>query len=249
MIAISALGNGCIKYGEGMWAYGNLSLLSCITLFRIIPFLGVYIVMIEMISTSFLKFCVIFALFLMTFAVWFHLTFPNEGGIFLKGDQAFITTWVMMIGEMQYLELIEGVSKTVNISVVHVVFVVFLVCLCLIVMNLLTGVDVNDVDKLRKESIYFILKMQIQCLSRKTTRTHIAWCGEILHQTIKLYNRFRAKRALALIDPSFIKYESMPSKVESQNHERLMSCDFHGTLPHSLQRYVEVIPDRSISKV
>ena len=47
-------------------------------------------------------------------------------------------------------------------SGIHVIFVLFLVCLSLIIMNLLIGIAVSDVQVLMKKSEYCILRMQIE---------------------------------------------------------------------------------------
>ena len=70
-----------------------------------------------------------------------------------------------MAGELGYAEIIESddvSSLASNEWLIHVIYVFFLISLSLIIMNLLTGIAVSDVQKLREQSEYRVLKMQIE---------------------------------------------------------------------------------------
>ena len=77
-------------------------------------------------------------------------------------------TWVMMFGELEYLNMFHAHEKA-NIYQNQVpyeeftllLFVCFLILVSLIVMNLLVGLAVSDVEKLQKNSVYDMMGMQI----------------------------------------------------------------------------------------
>ncbi|CAD5111526.1 DgyrCDS829 [Dimorphilus gyrociliatus] len=68
-------------------------------------------------------------------------------------------TSVMMIGEMDFGDLFEMESHRNFTS--YIIFVIFLILMAIIVMNLLTGLAVDDVNALRKKAVARKLSLQI----------------------------------------------------------------------------------------
>ena len=130
----------------------------------LIPSIGIYVVMVEMVFKSFLKFFMVFALFIVSFAITFHIILHKQAAFQYVGH-SIIKTWVMMIGEMDYDNIVDAEFKEELYTtswVTYTIFAFFLIFLSLIVMNLLTGIAVSDVQKLESDSTFIIMKMQIQ---------------------------------------------------------------------------------------
>ena len=76
-----------------------------------IPAAGIYIIMIANVAKELLKFLFLYATFMVGFATSFHIlrgeTYPEYFGDPLS---SFMTTFAMMIGELNYVDLVTNVS-------------------------------------------------------------------------------------------------------------------------------------------
>ena len=76
-----------------------------------IPAAGIYIIMIANVAKELLKFLFLYATFMVGFAASFHIlrgkTYPEYFGDPLS---SFMTTFAMMIGELNYVDLVTNVS-------------------------------------------------------------------------------------------------------------------------------------------
>ena len=232
LIVIAPLQDRCVVFGDWVWTVGILavlvSLIKFVQLTRIIPFLGVYVVMVEMIFISFLQFCIVFSLYLLSFAICFHLVVPQHTG-FLDVGYSFVTTWVMMVGEMNYDSLVDKESLLGHEWVIYFIFVCFLICLSLIVMNLLTGIAVSDVQKLTEESTYGILKMQIE-YSLSAEKIY-----ELLH--------------LGKLNCNSLCKPKDKSLQNSRQRITLEDCDFITQLPPPIDSHYEIISNDTSSNI
>lgn len=201
---------GCIFYGDWMWASGILLILllwfNLMSHMCIIPSLGIYVVMVERVFQSFLRFCVIFFLYLLVFAITLQLILPHADGFTALGH-SLSTTWVMMVGEMNYADVsgsddMQGLGS--NQWLMHVIFVIFLIGLSLINMNLLTGIAVSDVHKLMKKSECSVLKMQIAySLMAESLKTFLQMCFKpkitIIPQMVPSMDPNRQRQMITLL--------------------------------------------------
>ena len=81
-----------------------------------IPAAGIYIIMIANVAKELLKFLFLYATFMVGFAASFHIlrgeTYPEYFGDPLS---SFMTTFAMMIGELNYVDLVTNVRLFITV--------------------------------------------------------------------------------------------------------------------------------------
>eukprot|EP00057_Strongylocentrotus_purpuratus_P029349 XP_011683823.1 PREDICTED: transient receptor potential cation channel subfamily A member 1 homolog [Strongylocentrotus purpuratus] len=136
------------------------------------PFVGTYILMfIEVISTM-LKFLLVAGIFICTFAVVFCILIINQTQYHTFGD-SLAKSVTMLTGELDFdtvfhpMDYLYQPSADVDFTSVvfyphttHVIFIIFLFSMPIVVMNLLTGLAVYDIDVIQKKAK--IVKQKIE---------------------------------------------------------------------------------------
>ena len=144
---------------------------------RQMPKFGMYILMFAHILKTFMEFLFILLIFLFGFALTFMMLLGNQVP-FHSVPKSLVSTLVMMIGEMDYGDKFFGdvtYNETAqgpgdvdfeenvfyNRTIVLIIYTIFLVVCSIILMNLLTGLAVNDIDAIRRTSEFKKLSMII----------------------------------------------------------------------------------------
>ncbi|ENN79933.1 hypothetical protein YQE_03629, partial [Dendroctonus ponderosae] len=116
------------------------------------PFFGTYIAMYSSVQKEFLKLLLIFSCLLMGFNVSFCVLFPNSQ-LFPNVYIGFITVLAMAIGEAN-LDLITDPNKQDEIFMLRgsaqFIYAIFITCVTIILLNLLVGIAVHDIQGLKK---------------------------------------------------------------------------------------------------
>ncbi len=76
------------------------SVSTCVS--SVIPSLGIYVSMVEIVFWSFVRFSPTLLLYLVAFGLTFHLALPRYFG-YADAGMSILNTWVMMTGEMGYV--------------------------------------------------------------------------------------------------------------------------------------------------
>ena len=122
---------------------------------RQLPFLGIYVIMFTDILQTFLRFAVVFLIFIFAFGLGFHLLLVNQTP-FNDIGHAILKTSVMMIGEFEYEGIFHDEAQEFP-EVTIVFFVAFLVVMSIIIVNLLVGLAVDDIKvKLLNQTILIL---------------------------------------------------------------------------------------------
>uniref|UniRef100_A0A914R6F5 Ion transport domain-containing protein n=1 Tax=Panagrolaimus davidi TaxID=227884 RepID=A0A914R6F5_9BILA len=108
---------------------------------------------------SFLRFAPIFVMFLLPFAILFHVLLGEKRNIasFLG---TFVQILVMMIGELDYKSL--GATNTTFVTTT--MFCLFLFIVTIFLMNLLIGLAVSDITKILEKAAITRRIMQIETI-------------------------------------------------------------------------------------
>ncbi|XP_030849765.1 transient receptor potential cation channel subfamily A member 1 [Strongylocentrotus purpuratus] len=127
-------------------------------------FFGIYILMfIEVISTM-VKFLLVAGIFICTFAVVFCILIINQTQYHTFGD-SLVKSLTMLTGgidfdtvfhPMDYLYQPSAAEDFTSVvfypHTTHVIFIIFLLTMPMVVMNLLTGLAVYDIARIRKKA-------------------------------------------------------------------------------------------------
>lgn len=124
------------------------------------PYLAVYITMFTTVTYNFLKFIVMFSFMVIAFSISFFLVFQmNEN--FETYHQALLKTIAMTTGEMEYTEL---PLSTFPVSS-RLLFAVFVFLIVLVLMNLLNGLAVSDIQQIQQEAEIVSYSSRVELIS------------------------------------------------------------------------------------
>ena len=125
----------------------SLAWINLLTYMRQIPYIGTYIIILNDILYTFVSFIIVFGVFVMSFTFGFHLLFhktktPN----FDTFGYSMLKTVIMMSGEYDYGDIFYGEEPPPFPYMSYITFTVFFILLSIILINLLVGLTVNDVN-------------------------------------------------------------------------------------------------------
>ena len=138
---------------------------------RQMPIFGKYIIILNDIIYTFIKFVVIFIIFVISFTFGFHvlLNGGGGGGKFDHFQDAFLKTMTMMSGEFDYGDIFfpeDGSSPAPYPDLTYAFFMIFFILLALLLMNLLLGLTLNDVSILVEVASIKKMSMRLKfCLN------------------------------------------------------------------------------------
>ena len=128
----------------------TMAWINLLVYMRQMAIFGKYIIILNDIIYTFIKFVVIFIIFVTSFTFGFHVLLKGGGGggKFENFRDAFMKTMMMMSGEFDYGDIFfpeEGPSTAPFPDLTYAFFVIFFILLALLLINLLVGLSVNDV--------------------------------------------------------------------------------------------------------
>ena len=132
-----------------------LSWLNLILFARYFPKFGLYILMFQHVFMTFLEFAGVLVIFVLAFSFTFKMLLGNQVA-FHDFTGGLLTIFVWMIGELEYSDVILGsmssdeFTSALNYTrTTQLIYLFFLVMISIVVMNLMTGLAVDDIDKIR----------------------------------------------------------------------------------------------------
>lgn len=127
-------------------------LLSWVELLFIIgrfPVFGLYVQMFAQVTKNFGKFLFAYICLINAFSLSFGVLFPNHAPFRMTGLRL-LKTLVMMTGEIEYDEWFFDEKTIMYPTTSYIIFCVFLIFVTIILMNLLVGLAVSDIQGLLK---------------------------------------------------------------------------------------------------
>ncbi|GFG39343.1 hypothetical protein Cfor_08296 [Coptotermes formosanus] len=116
-----------------------------------LPVLGSYIAMYIKVQKEFLKIFIAYACLLIGFTLSFCVIFPAKSN-FKSPVYSFIQVIALMIGSVEYEDLIleDKPPEFMLEASAHIMFLIFMLFVTIIMMNLLVGIAVRDIQGLQK---------------------------------------------------------------------------------------------------
>ncbi|KAG7175894.1 Transient receptor potential channel pyrexia-like 1 [Homarus americanus] len=160
-----------------------LSWVELLLLIGRFPIFGLYIQMFTHVTKNFGKFLFAYVSLINAFSLSFGVLFPNHPP-FKVYALRFIKTLVMMTGEIEYDDWFFGDKKIMYLGTSHVIFAVFLIFVTIILMNLLVGLAVSDIQGLQKSAGLDRLVRQTELIAHFESIMFSEWLAWAMPQRI-----------------------------------------------------------------
>lgn len=149
---------------EWQWNVGVVAIFLCwinlVLFIQKFPRFGIYVVMFKDILHTFVQFFMVFALFIVAFALAFYSLFMNQAE-FSTVWQSLIKTTVMMIGEFEYVAIFFD-DLVYYKALSYIMFCVFMIIMSIIIMNLLVGLAVDNIKDVQEQAELTRKAMQVE---------------------------------------------------------------------------------------
>jgi len=163
------VGEGCEGNICWRWPVGSFILtvawLNLLTYFQQLPSLGIFILMFRDVGYTMLKFLLIMFVFVIAFGLGFHILFKNNNSFFAYPAGSLVKTFVMMVGELEYEALFPhdaAESPPPFEYYSNLLFVVFVLVMGIVVMNLLVGLAVDDIQEIQENAELHQLSLNVE---------------------------------------------------------------------------------------
>eukprot|EP00043_Microstomoeca_roanoka_P017710 m.185620 g.185620 ORF g.185620 m.185620 type:complete len:1059 (-) comp16686_c0_seq2:245-3421(-) len=149
----------------GQWSSGAVAVflawVNFVVLARKLDVFGIYVLMFEETLFTVLKVQMVFFLFIVGFALSFFILFQET---FYFGDigRSLMKTFVMMTGEFEYIDYFPSQFSFETLP--YFMFGLFVVIMPIILMNLLVGLAVGDIQRILDNARLNRRKMRVQDL-------------------------------------------------------------------------------------
>ncbi|KAL3313388.1 hypothetical protein Ciccas_008013 [Cichlidogyrus casuarinus] len=144
-----------------------LTWLNMVAFLKVMPYLGIYIIMLGSVTRTFIKFIAVFFVLIIAFGLAFYILVRNQIP-FNTVSSALFNTGVMLLGEINYGDRFEAHSSGRNFenSIFHppftyVIFIFFIILMNVILINLLVGLAVEDISKVKREASLTEIKLKV----------------------------------------------------------------------------------------
>ena len=111
-----------------------------------LPTFGIYVQMFTTVAKNFAKFLAAYFCLLVAFALSFCVLFPNYRSFNVPVPAALVKTLVMMAGEVEFEEFMYENGDGLFEFTGHAMILIFVVLVSIILMNLLVGLAVSDIQ-------------------------------------------------------------------------------------------------------
>lgn len=141
---------------------------------------GIYVLMFFETLKSVLVVLAIFILFVIGFALSFFILFQNRYHFSTFG-RSFLKTFVMMTGEYEYSSYLPGPGQPFDVRfevLPYLMFLLFVVVMPIVLMNLLIGLAVDDIQRIMAHAKIERRRMRIQELL--PLQRFITWLNNLL---------------------------------------------------------------------
>ncbi|XP_031567523.1 transient receptor potential cation channel subfamily A member 1-like isoform X2 [Actinia tenebrosa] len=136
---------------------------NLILYFRKLSFYGQYVIMLSTMFVTLFKVLMLFFLFVMAFGTTFYLLLDNVDS-FLRLEYSLMTMFVMTLGEMNYADTFMPWKNLPHPTLTNILFLVFALGMPIILMNMLVGLAVGDIDGIMKNAAMDRYVTQIEML-------------------------------------------------------------------------------------
>lgn len=145
-----------------------------------------------------LKVLLLLFLFVLGFGSTFYLLMDHETERFSSFPYSMMTIFVMTLGELNYADMLMPWDKHEYATLSNVLFIMFVLGMPIIIMNMLVGLAVGDIDKIQENAVLdrYVMQVELVLYMEETSpewlrkKAHIAKYVEYPNKKSKLFEKF-----------------------------------------------------------
>ena len=183
------------------------------------PQIGKYVQMFFIVSKILLKYLLVYSPAILAFSIAFYILL-SESDPFLNPGNALMKTMVMLLGELEYENnfMLKGSDPTPHFPSTQILIMLFVILGCIVIMNLLVGLAVDEIDVMREKGKQIRSEMTVDEIVRledlmvkKPSLLDCSPCCQ--NQIVKRQSLFNCLKSKHSNGRDKIKNESYPTKV------------------------------------
>lgn len=159
---------------------------------------GQYVIMLTTMLRTLLKVLLLLFLFVLGFGSTFYLLMDDETKSFSSFPYSMMTIFVMTLGELNYADVLMPWDKREYATLSNVLFIMFVLGMPIIIMNMLVGLAVGDIDKIQENAVLdrYVMQVELVLYMEETIpewlrkKAHIAKYVEYPNNKSKLFEKF-----------------------------------------------------------
>ncbi|KAJ0171309.1 hypothetical protein K1T71_012859 [Dendrolimus kikuchii] len=200
-----------------------LSWLQMLLIVSKFPQWGFYVQMFGKVSTIVIKVLLTFSFIVIGFSLSFMIQFHSEGS-FSGPWIAFIKTMVMLMSEFDYDDLFKDQPNNAHTEVNRILFTMFLIFGGIVLMNLLVGLAVNDLQSLEMHGHIRRIEKQVEFLASLDTIMENPIVKYIFPKnSLYLRNKILGGAMLTPGNPNWGSYKSISRKLRNAIFHKIQS--------------------------
>ncbi|XP_067028260.1 transient receptor potential cation channel subfamily A member 1-like [Acropora muricata] len=123
---------------------------------------GQYVIMLTTMFATLIKVWILFFLFIVAFGSTFYILMDEETLSYSTFPNSMMTVFVMTLGELNYAEVFMPWDKLEYATLTNILFFIFVLGMPIIIMNMLVGLAVGDIDKIQINAVLDRYVMQAE---------------------------------------------------------------------------------------
>lgn len=204
------------------------------------PVFGIFVVMFTQVLTTFAKFALILGLFIAAFAICFHLLLSDKDQ-FASVSTSLLKTSVMVVGELDFNTIFhEGASVAQPLA--YPLFIVFVVFMSILVMNLLVGLAVDDINSVREQANLKRLAMTVNLILEMEALLPV----QFLRHAIRKHLTLRPNVSWTSSPTDWWRWNCVNQMKQSSSQQRKSLLEYMA-LREDVQKVDEALEQRVIS--
>lgn len=165
------------------------------------PVFGLYVQMFTTVARNIGKLLVAYVSLIVGFAMGFGVLFP-ETQSFSHMPYALLTAFVMMAGESDYSQIFYEAKEGIKYNgTTHLVFLVFILLISVVLMNLIVGLAVSDIQGLQKSARLDRLVRLTKQIARMESFIFFPWPIHFSSLWSKFPKRESIRRHVLVVSP------------------------------------------------
>ncbi|CAH1773123.1 unnamed protein product [Owenia fusiformis] len=154
--------------------------------------IGIYVVMFLEILKTLVKVLVVFFTVIVAFGMTFYMLLSNQSDAYRTPELSIVSTFIMMLNAVSYTDtflipLVNGDQGSTHLERVSTLMcIIFMILMPIILMNLLIGLAIGDIEEVKKTARLKRLKMQVDLLTSVEERLPQRILDKISKSSIKV---------------------------------------------------------------